>query len=1116
MLTFMVPFLLMSQAAGSVVDVKGTSDGNLPTLPWSSELCCSSPPDHLNQQGDGENNGGSVVSLEEPSDQGQTHAPKCSFMKSTNTQGPSHGSSRAACWDIQCRLDKAGERLICDSKQRVTSAARTALAVSLHCLLTQPDREIYTTHGTDLEEDSTRCSFALHSLSGIVVVTANVSSVPAGTSVSLSVRLRLDVTYLPERVLASVGEEVTLYCGLEGRRGNASTTKWLKNEKEDSDIQYTAVNNHVSKITVGPSEQRLYDILRCCQSSGNEPSCNSRYATILIKDPVIDITCVTKGNLDDMTCSWKVFEIQKNVRSILTEQTCEEMKESERLGSLSVDNQHTCQPRGELTSCTFQPIRVAACYKLWMEAQTDNSTRSRPVYLRPMDHVKPEPPSELSAESLSSGALKLVWKPPAQQMPFDMQYQVRYALFNDIAKNPWKVLASQSELWADVPDPKVCAVYKVEVRCTYVKTPDLWSDWSSTFNTMSHNSRAPEQGPDFWRVFPARAQTNVTLLFKDSTITKPTYCVEGLVVQHQDSGGTVTEEDIGLVSTYSFEWKNEVHFVTVKANNSRGVSSSNTNMTLMKQPISQCMRSFSASRVNSSCVVLSWSLQPGGRIPSSLVVVCSVQNSVVRESWTRLPPEQLLYLHGNFYGSEEYLFVLYPVFVDGEGEPMRAKVFREDDSGFIVLMMSIFFLSIVLFVALVAFQNHLKTFLWKDVPNPNNCSWAQGMDFRKADTMEKLFRYPEGLPAWPLLLVSETICQATIMEKTEPTSPDKESFRIPDFASSPLQEDKLPKLPEHCRLSDILAQLPVIYTTVVLPDAFHHPLVASLSPSSDKGNKYASNYDISDSFPGGPWELENLLAGESNMDPQISLSYHTVEPPSRTSSAAQQEARGVVKGAGRDGGRFQAACLPVTEVGPLYRSVCVRSRLLWSRGRNNPLNMRKSRSVLTVSPNDDIKEPLDTGVSEYTCTLGVDLRRGRRRFSGNLQLPPLSWRQAERSRTPDDDWVVRPTFLPICPPPRIDITPVEPECVRRTSQLGPNAPLKVSQTSWTRPHVETARGVCLQFLPPPLLLHQSSATPPMSQPPFILRRDRGVLAVPKPTPIDPALDAGGNMTPIRL
>ncbi|KAM3619661.1 uncharacterized protein V6R79_011522 [Siganus canaliculatus] len=92
--------------------------------------------------------------------------------------------------------------------------------------------------------------------------------------------------------------------------------------------------------------------------------------------------------------------------------------------------------------------------------------------------------------------------------------------------------------------------------------------------------------------------------------------------------------------------------------------------------------------------------------------------------------------------------------------------------------------------------------------------------------------------------------------------------------------------------------------------------------------------------------------------------------------------------------------------------------------------MRKSRSVLTVSPHDG-REPPDCCVSESftspSCTLGVDLRRGFRRFSGNLQLPPLSWRQAERSRSPDQDVPARPTSLPFGAPPRIDITPVDPE-----------------------------------------------------------------------------------------
>uniref|UniRef100_G3NWA1 Phosphodiesterase n=1 Tax=Gasterosteus aculeatus aculeatus TaxID=481459 RepID=G3NWA1_GASAC len=45
---------------------------------------------------------------------------------------------------------------------------------------------------------------------------------------------------------------------------------------------------------------------------------------------------------------------------------------------------------------------------------------------------------------------------------------------------------------------------------------------------------------------------------------------------------------------------------------------------------------------------------------------------------------------------------------------------------------------------------------------------------------------------------------------------------------------------------------------------------------------------------------------------------------------------------------------------------------------------------------------------------------------GNLQLPPLSWRQGEKSRTPDEEIMPRPTSLPFGAPPRIDITPIDP------------------------------------------------------------------------------------------
>lgn len=82
------------------------------------------------------------------------------------------------------------------------------------------------------------------------------------------------------------------------------------------------------------------------------------------------------------------------------------------------------------------------------------------------------------------------------------------------------------------------------------------------------------------------------------------------------------------------------------------------------------------------------------------------------------------------------------------------------------------------------------------------------------------------------------------------------------------------------------------------------------------------------------------------------------------------------------------------------------------------------------------QETLDPSV-EQACTgntLGVELYKVHRRFSGNLQLPPLSWRQGEKDRSkplsPDEDPEVatsRPTSLPIASLPRIDITEADPD-----------------------------------------------------------------------------------------
>ncbi|XP_032420890.1 cAMP-specific 3',5'-cyclic phosphodiesterase 4B-like [Xiphophorus hellerii] len=96
--------------------------------------------------------------------------------------------------------------------------------------------------------------------------------------------------------------------------------------------------------------------------------------------------------------------------------------------------------------------------------------------------------------------------------------------------------------------------------------------------------------------------------------------------------------------------------------------------------------------------------------------------------------------------------------------------------------------------------------------------------------------------------------------------------------------------------------------------------------------------------------------------------------------------------------------------------------------------MKKSRSAHGVAPGEENTDP---PVGQYATgsTLSVEVCKVHRRFSGNLQLPPLSWRQAEKERdrgrplTPEEDPMTRtrPTSLPIASLPRIDITQADPD-----------------------------------------------------------------------------------------
>lgn len=196
----------------------------------------------------------------------------------------------------------------------------------------------------------------------------------------------------------------------------------------------------------------------------------------------------------------------------------------------------------------------------------------------------------------------------------------------------------------------------------------------------------------------------------------------------------------------------------------------------------------------------------------------------------------------------------------------------------------------------------------------------------QADTFDHMFRPSEGIPAWPLLLPSENISKAVIVDKVDLSALTTALVQAPlvrptsDLACHPGLEsgldqvqpvgsealsDGAPSLAldlnalsgsgagvDQCpadrssSCTDSSAQSSVTYSTVLLCDPkqeqrpIHLYKDGSGSSSSDEGNFSANNSDISGSFPGGLWELD---------DPRRSCSYNSVGELSETSEQENEE-----------------------------------------------------------------------------------------------------------------------------------------------------------------------------------------------------------------------------------
>ncbi|NWZ33859.1 LEPR protein, partial [Brachypodius atriceps] len=649
--------------------------------------------------------------------------------------------------------------------------------------------------------------------------------------------LAAQVLYFPPQTLTRAGSNISFLCLYKKQRQPVEASEvvwWLNLAEEIPASQYSLVNTRVSKVTLfnltatQPRGSFFYNALYCCHQSRE---CHHRYAEFYVVDMDFNISCQTDGYLTKMTCRWSANPTTLLLGSLQLRYYRSQIYCSDFPSPSPNSEVKECHlQRNHSYECTFQPIFLLSGYTLWIEFQHFLGTlQSSPICVIPADVVKPLPPSNVGAElTRNVGLLNVSWTKPVFASR-DLTFQIRWNSRNgeDI---PWQVfeVPGAGGSWAVLEVQRLCVPYAVQVRCREPGGAGYWSDWSATAQTLLQDIRAPLRGPEFWRVIsedPARKQRNVTLLWKPLLENDSLCSVSRYIIKHQIPGNTSWEEFVDHGTSWTFPWTEPTHTITILAMNSIGISAVNSNLTLSQQMSTvDAVQSLSAYLVNSTCVVVLWSLSPHTPELKSFVIEWKNLNKGEQMKWLRVPPNLRKYfIYDHFLLIERYQFSLYPVFAGGVGKARATDHFAKGgvEAGSLhVLLPVVFSTSVLLLGALLLSHQRVKKLLWEDVPNPKNCSWAQGVNFQQPETLEHLFaKHPEPRSCEPLLLEAELVLEDISITKTlekeepgdllgiDPTFPPPQDSECDSACSSSFSRS--------CQDGETTAQCDLRYATVI-------------------------------------------------------------------------------------------------------------------------------------------------------------------------------------------------------------------------------------------------------------------------------------------------------------
>ncbi|XP_072920556.1 interleukin-6 receptor subunit beta-like [Hemitrygon akajei] len=399
-------------------------------------------------------------------------------------------------------------------------------------------------------------------------------------SVQISECLKLDnllqgsAYIIPESPVIENGSQIQASCILsesfvKEHGVDANQIFWKLKENRIPEEHYTIVNSTVSNVTLTFSTVGV--ALLTCNIQYNEDHVGTVFGiqvtSGLFPEKPKNLTCITYYNRN-MTCSW-----DPGKKTYLP--THYSFKLSIKPGA--VDRYELQDGVNNFYAILFPYIYYFVLNNISVEVNNSLGTViSDPIYLDPVDVIKPDPPEITLINQVPgmSRVLTVNWENPSLPITYGLKYNLRYRI---LYTNEWiQVPSEDTNLKRSsflVQGLKPFTAYSFSIRCKNIGDSGYWSSWSAEKYKKTPETY-PSRGPPIWRTiknltFPDR---EIHIMWKELDKSDANGVILGyqLKIMQKDSS------KVHIVNTKDLEYKTILsqsgYEISLIANNSAGSS----------------------------------------------------------------------------------------------------------------------------------------------------------------------------------------------------------------------------------------------------------------------------------------------------------------------------------------------------------------------------------------------------------------------------------------------------------------------------------------------------------------------------------------------------------------